>query len=237
MNNQDIAQHSPRLNVLLVPGLFSPRWLMRPMGYFLSKRFDSATVWDHPHWLGDVQSNVDALEDQWCRLDPMIPFAVVTHSFGDWIVRELMSRRGLRQPSHLVSIAPVVTNNAAASLVGKLVGDRIGEVSIMRDRDLASKNLCVPPTVRHLAIWPRMDLWIQKRDFRSPQTICQNVWATHNSAPVQIGVMNRVERFLKCQTVSQSRSEAAFETVYHRVPATVTSRQASRCGVFEQNVA
>lgn len=237
MNNFNIIDGSSKLNILLVPGLFSPRWMLRPMGAYLGKRFTSTQVWDHPNWIGDVDENLTALENHWRGLNPKLPLAVISHSFGDWIVRELMSRSGVRRPTHLVSLAPVVKSNLASQWIGKWVGDRCGELAVMRDAERASQNLTVPASVRHLVMWPKFDPWIQKGHYQSPQTIDETIWATHNSAPMQPGVMRRVEQFLRCQTATRTRSEASIESIYLRSHAAATSRAAADSSVLEQTVA
>ena len=197
------------MHAVLVPGLFSPRWMMLPMAAYLRRRLDRVTAWDHPTVFGDMDRNVRTLDGYLSEhlgdRRPAPPVALVTHSFGDWITRRVLQRRrydGRPLPTHLVSIGPVVTSNPASAIADRVVGGRITEIAIMADEDLASESLVIPPSVAHLALWPRIDPWIRRSSYRSPQTIERRVWASHNSALFQPGVMRTVGDFLASRTVA-----------------------------------
>lgn len=211
------------LHIIVVPGLFSPRWLMVPLRRGLEREFETVEIWDHPKWIGEIPTCCDALAQRLIQMERSVPTAIISHSFGDWIVRDTLANRIVRRPTHLVSLAPVVTDNPAAKFAGRLIGDRIDEIAIMRNPALAGRNLMIPPDVRHLAMWPRIDPWIQHRAYRSPQTIECNVWATHNSIPLQPKIWSMISKFLKCGAVLDREPARAYAGRFESVAATAVS--------------
>ena len=212
------------MHAVLVPGLFSPRWMMLPIATYLRRHVDSVSAWDHPTVLGDMQRNIRALDGYLCGVIHDGPSAIVTHSFGDWVVRRVLQRRrydGRKLPTHLVSIGPVVTANRASIIADRLVGGRVPELAIMADEDAASESLTIPPSVAHLALWPRWDVWIRRAEYPSPQTIEHRVWATHNSALFQPRVMRTVADFLRSRTVRCTPTPATSRRVVELSPAAI----------------
>ena len=198
---------------------------MRPMGRYLRNRFAAVTVWDHPHWLDRVDVNVAAMGEFLSTVPRELRLAIVTHSFGDWIVRRWMCDGGAPRLSALVSLAPVLTTNFASRMVGHLTGDRIDEIAIMRNPARAEANRCIAPTVRHLAVWPRVETWIRRQTYRGGHTMETAVWGTHNSIVMQPGVMRTVEKFLKCQIDEvQPAAVGRLSPRYQSVAAPVAPR-------------
>ena len=210
-----VATAPHRLHVILVPGLFSPRWIMVPMGRFLRSEFDQVRCWDHPTVFGPLQRSHDALLSHITNNPPNDPVALITHSFGDWITRRVLAdldQQGDHRVSHLVSLSPVTTSNPAAITIGKLTKDRIPEIAVMRDADRASQCRRIAPHIHHLTLWSRIDPWVNRCAYLSPQTIEHRVWATHNSINFQPGVWRRVATFLKTHG-DRPRDRTAVRTI------------------------
>lgn len=196
---------------------------MRPLGAYLRRRFGGVVLWDHPGWLDSLPNNQQALRQFVSSLPPTTAdrrreskpsIAFVSHSFGDWIVRDTIAALPQLNVTHVASIAPVVRSNRASKMAAWVVGDRIDEIAVMRRDAIASAHLRLPRSTRHLTLWAKLDCWVTRRDGCSPQTIDQTVWATHNTAPMHPGVMVSIEQFLRCQSVQHRRPVPAAQRTY-----------------------
>lgn len=200
------------LHAVIVPGLFSPRWMVRPMAAYLRRHVAVVDAWDHPVVFGEMDRNVRTVGQYLEHIaDRSMPTAVITHSFGDWIMRQAIDRYPEHQVGHWVSIGPVVTDNRSSKWVGRLTGDSIPEIAIMRDAARAGSRTKLPSSVLHLVLWPKLDVWIRRGEYLSDPVDEIDVWATHNSALFQYGVWRTVRDFLRCRAEATSPPKSAQE--------------------------
>ncbi|QDV40933.1 Alpha/beta hydrolase family protein [Stieleria neptunia] len=101
----DMTDSTP---VVLVPGFMSPAWMMWPMAKYLQGAFRQVVRWDYPRIFTDLDTSVRSLAEQFCAFDRP-DFAIVTHSFGDWLTRSAMHKIKPPRQIRLISVCPVTT--------------------------------------------------------------------------------------------------------------------------------
>lgn len=172
--------------VLLVPGLFSPRWLMWPLERSLRKAGFRAEIWDEASVFGRLETSIARLRQRLDRLIEAGSCGVVTHSFGDWLVRKVIADECPEAVASLVSLAPVMSASVAAKAVAPL-GAVAPEIDVLADARRASEALVLPDSIRRLVVWPTIDPWVQ-RVTELPGAEQHVVVGTHNSIVFQPGL-------------------------------------------------
>jgi hypothetical protein len=219
------SQRKDRLNlhVVFVPGLLSTPGLMRPITAAFSRRVAKTTLWQHPTRTGAMSQNISALSSYLSQLaSERMPFALVGHSFGDWVIRHVLAGSVAEQPSHFVSIGPVVRSPRCILLASKLWGRHYPELTIMADNDALSDPIDLPPAVRHLVLWPSIDFWFRRGSYGSPQTVQRTILGTHDSLVLQPNVWRCMDQFFRSQTVDgqpNRESRVRFDPVLVPEPA------------------
>lgn len=181
--------------VILVPGLFSPRWHMAGLRRSLRHERLDAETWDDALVFGDLDKSVERLRQT--ILDRGPGLGVASHSFGDWLLRQALHGMDDCPVRRVVSLVPVVTTSFAARLVNPLVGRFVPEVAVMSDEERASAAKVLPAAIDHLIVWARIDPWIRKPGGHALSGAnCTTVFGTHNSVLWQPCVQRTVAKFL-----------------------------------------
>lgn len=171
-------------HIVLVPGLFSPAWMMWPVSRALAGRGATVETWDDAAVFGPVEHSVRRLEAHFAELQPQAErIGVVSHSFGDWLCRQALSRGNLRCAISLVSLVPVVRGSWPAKLGRKLGAGIAAEVEVMGDERRASAALDLPECIDRLVVWARIDPWVRRRAIPGAREV--TVPGTHNSLVFQ----------------------------------------------------
>ncbi len=197
--------------VILMPGFFSPRWMLRPMRRGLSDRligqpastsaprFDRVTIWDNAVVFKPPAQSVDRLAEHLSVCDQ--PIAMVTHSFGDWIARQAIDRltlSGRPMPVRAIaSLAPVWRDVPAARLAARVGGRWLPEIAVMCDPRVASSAVNLDPAIRRLVVWASLEPWVRPVMPPSIDAEVRFVAGTHNSIVAQPGVWQTVATFLQ----------------------------------------
>ncbi|WP_164100746.1 lipase family protein [Candidatus Laterigemmans baculatus] len=183
--------------VLLIPGLFYPRWMLLPLRYTLRKKGFEAEIWDTTGVAAPlpkiVAELVDAIRgfasparqpdgiawqpDGIARQPDGIArqpagVSLVTHSFGDWLARAALAEidGDGERPSgvdRIVSLVPVIAQSPAAQLAAPLFGRWLPPLEAMSDPKRAAQGLPLPAGIERKIIWARGDLLLRRAP---PQT-------------------------------------------------------------------
>jgi pimeloyl-ACP methyl ester carboxylesterase len=189
------------LHVVFVPGLLSPPGLMKPITNAFSNRAAKATLWQHPTRTGPMSRNITALSGYLNQLaSDRMPLALVGHSFGDWVIRHVLDSL-TENPTHIVSIGPVVHPPRGIRLARKIAGRRYAELNLLADHETLANPIELPPMVRHLVLWPSIDFWFRRGPYGSPQTLQRTIFGTHDSLLFQPNVRRLMDQFFRSQTV------------------------------------
>lgn len=216
----------PIRRVLLVPGLFEPRWLLLPMKLALGRQDRTVEIWRDHLACRSLEQSVDRLRIAIMQQqDTDGSIGIVTHSFGDWVVRQAVA--GLPQHSieAIVSVTPVVTASSFGKLLHRLVGDRVSEASVMADSSFAAQNIAMDVSIRRLVIWAAFDLFVKRIDLPSTENLdVHRCLATHLSTVVQPNVHRLIRDFFDLVPVDVA--ETAVEA--NGYPATAWQPAISR---------
>lgn len=167
-----------RRTVLLVPGLFSPRWHMSGLLGRLQRSGFRARVWDDASVFRNLDSSIERLHRDISAHEPGI--GVVTHSFGDWLFRQAVAGSACSVTS-LVSLVPVMRASTVAKLLAPL-GRIAPEIAVMAREDRSARALGTPPEIRRLVVWARFDPWVRRTAldaFENTRSVV--VTGSHNS--------------------------------------------------------
>ena len=150
---------------------------MRGLRRALHRDGFDAEVWTGAVVFGDSGLSVERLR---ARLADELPgLGVVTHSFGDWLLRQAIATDPVTVTS-LVSLVPVMASSRAAKLAMP-VGRRIPGIGVIASDRQAAGNLDVPPQLDRLVVWARFDPWVRQVPVTARNTRTVVVNATHNS--------------------------------------------------------
>gem|GEM_PF-1599408 len=201
----------PIRRVLLVPGLLEPRWFLLPMKLALGRQDRTVEIWRDHRACRSLEQSVDRLRIAIMQQqDADGSIGIVTHSFGDWVVRQAVA--GLPQHSieAIVSVTPVVTASSFGKLLHRLVGDRVSEASVMADSSLAAQNIAMDVSIRRLVIWAAFDLFVKRIDLPATENLdVRHYLATHLSTVVQPNVHRLIRDFF--DLVPVNAAETAVE--------------------------
>ncbi|MBT8144039.1 MAG: hypothetical protein KJO55_05015 [Gammaproteobacteria bacterium] len=178
--------------VVLVPGLFSPRWLLWPLKRSLNRAGFAAHTWDEARIFAPAEQSVELLRQHLLAgADRSID--VVTHSFGDWLFRQAMAEP-CPAVRRVVALAPVMRSSPVAAAANALgLGRLIPEVAVMASENRAGERPGLPTATRRLVVWARFDPWIRRPALDDSQTV---VTGTHNSIVLMPAVHRLVRDYL-----------------------------------------
>lgn len=197
--------------IILVPGLFEPRFALWPLRSSLRTHCDQVECWRDRIAFRKLEASVNRMADRIAG-DPVVDGAIgiVTHSFGDWIARAAIAK----QPNHrirvLVSLAPVMRAGFLPSLLYALTGNLVPEIAVIMDATGASANLDCDPRIRRLVVWSKFDeslRSVELSQFDNIQT--RRVFATHFSIAWQPNVVRLVNDFMFFESSLWSNAGAA----------------------------
>lgn len=179
--------------MLLVPGFFSPKWMMLPLRGALRRQGFSVRAWDGASVFGPVEKSVAALARRLQDYPP--PLGVVTHSFGDWLCRQALQSAGAHPIRSMVSIVPLMASSPPARAAAPL-GRLIPEIGVMADPQRSASGLALPAEIDRLVIWARIDPWV-RRPANVPGAREVTVAGTHNTVVAQQRVYKLVTRHFR----------------------------------------
>jgi len=185
----------PLERILLVPGFMSPGWMFAPLHRALGDSFPSVEVWDHPTVFDEPARIVAALANELRNANQRI--GIVSHSFGDWIVRGAIAQSKTKDVGKLISICPVTTSVPTARLLRKVSLDVTPELQLMCDEFRSSASLDFNSSIDHLVLWATFDVFVFKPSpWPREETEHRSVLGTHNSILFQPNIWQVVRDFL-----------------------------------------
>lgn len=203
-----VAQHTvaatssfesvPLSRILILGGFCEPLWLLAPVRSALSGCADSVEVWRDVVVHRELDRSIGRLRDALAQ-QPSDGggTAVLSHSFGDWVVRQALADFADPPISALVSVAPLMGVSPIGLLLRTLGCGRIAEVPVMTNAACAARGTRLDPRIRRLVIWAHLDLWVRPVTLLPADNLSvQHYWATHLSIILQPNVHQRIRRFL-----------------------------------------
>lgn len=189
-------------SVLLVPGLFEPPLALYPLRNALAKAFPRVTVW-RDRWVfrnldRSVQRIADAISSDAIAGEGAKDMAIVTHSFGDWVVRQAIARCTHHRVAALVSIAPAMRAGFLSRL-GYLISWKLTpELTVINDRHRVAECLDCDSDLQRLVLWARFDESLRQVALPpSLHTQTECVTATHLTIVLQADVQRRTVKFIR----------------------------------------
>lgn len=184
--------------VILIPGLFSPRWMLVPLATHLRRRFSEVLLWDDPRIFDELERSVRSVGSLLpTSASDSARVAVVSHSFGDWLIRAALQQRNGPPLMQLISISPVTTVVPSIAWLPRSITRRVPELAVMADQQLASIPLQREQCMKQTVIWASIDLLVRREQpFDHPERRQLRVRGTHNSLVFQPSVWRLVAREL-----------------------------------------
>jgi len=165
-------------------------------------------IWRDRYIFRDTEASIERLSRRIGECSNSTRYGLVTHSFGDWVARQAISRTPNHCVEALASIAPVMKSGIIPQAIHWLSGDLIPEIAIIADPELASKSLDCQTNLhqaglqdiarlRRLIVWAAIDLGVRRIDVSHLTNVkVQHVAATHLSVVMQPDVHRVIEDFL-----------------------------------------
>ena len=184
--------------IILVPGLFEPRFALAPLRSYLQNRWPRVDVFRDRIAFRDLDQSV-------ARLAAMIAggddeqevIGIVTHSFGDWIARQAIARSAHHRVAALVSLAPAMSAGLLPIGLYCLSGNTIPEIGVLMEPSRALANLDCDRRVHRLVIWAKTDESVRETELHHlPEINVERVVATHLTVIFQPNVMRMIHEFL-----------------------------------------
>ncbi|MEM9826380.1 MAG: hypothetical protein AAF958_07310 [Planctomycetota bacterium] len=198
----DLCDEKVRQHVILLRTTNRRLDTWGPLQRWLASRYSRVIVWQPP--TADLSPAAQA-EGLRCFLSESasdLPVALITHGTGDWLVRKVFATDG---PSAVFSSADRPAAGAASA-----PGHGKGATHWVSLSPRVHPPLPPPSTLRHLAIWPRLNFWNPSRRTRQQiadgdsSSLSRIIWGTHFSVHLQPRVWRMIDEFLRCRTVSES---------------------------------
>lgn len=188
----------PLQEILLVPGLFEPRFALWPLRRALQSHCEHFEYWRDRLAFRQLDASVDRMAERIAGdSGQQGPIGIVTHSFGDWVARAAIARQPNHRVTTLVSLAPVMRAGFLANTAYALTGKLIPEVAVVNDPERASANLDCDPNIRRMVVWARFDESLRSIDLTHVKNVLtKRVLATHISIAVQPNVLRMVKDYL-----------------------------------------
>jgi pimeloyl-ACP methyl ester carboxylesterase len=185
----------PLDRILLVPGFMSPGWMFAPLHRALNESFACVEVWDHPTVFDQPAHIAAALAAELNSTDDRL--GIISHSFGDWIVRGAIASTETKNVRKLISICPVATSVPTARLLSKFSLDVTPELQLMGDELRASAALNFNPSIDHLVLWATFDVFVFKPlQWPRAETEHRSILGTHNSILFQPNIWRIIKYYL-----------------------------------------
>ena len=184
--------------VILIPGLFEPRFALAGLRYSLAKHCGQVEYWRDRLAFRSVETSISRLGEVIAG-DPFQSgsIALVTHSFGDWIARASIARASNHRVGALVSLAPVMRAGFLPGLLYGMTGNLVPEIEVIMDQAKASADLDCDDRIRRLVIWSRFDESVRRVPLDHIHNLeVQRVIATHFSIAWQPHVVRLVNEFV-----------------------------------------
>lgn len=178
---------------MLVPGLLEPRLAMVPLRRRLRRQLDCRRRWDDVRCWRDrcifrnVARSVDRMAAHIAMREGQTqPLGIVTHSFGDWVVRAAIAKTPEHRVTRLVSLAPLMRFGFLPGVLFAVSGKFIPEVAIIMDSHRAAENLALDAKVKRLVIWSRFDESVRQVDLSHVDHVdVRYLLGTHLTLPMQ----------------------------------------------------
>ncbi|WP_146597920.1 esterase/lipase family protein [Novipirellula aureliae] len=206
------VKNPTKQTVILVPGFCEPRPLLWPLRLTLRSPAvvnghctRKVRIFKDRIVFRDLENSASKLRQQIESLlkEPNHSVAIVTHSFGDWVARQAISRvlqdfEGRDAPAiSLASIAPIMTASPIARGLHWLGGDVISEVAVMSNASRASTNVTFDVAIPRLIVWANVDVWIRTMELEGNALLeIQHIWASHLSIVLHPRVHRSVKKFI-----------------------------------------
>lgn len=188
--------------ILLVPGLLEPGWAFAPLRSSLVADHYRVDIWRDRWAFRNLPASVQRIGRDISGDGEHRDLAVVTHSFGDWVVRQAIAQTPGHRIAALVSLAPVMRAGLLLQLMYAITWKLCPEVAVINDAHRAAANIDCDGQLRRLLIWARFDESLRRIDLpATDRTRVEIVTGTHMSLIIQPSVIRRVRDFL--QEVSQ----------------------------------
>ncbi len=195
---ESMTTKMPPQEIILVPGLFEPRFALWPLQRSMQPHCDRFEYWQDRLAFRQLEVSVDRMTDRIAgdaERDGAI--GIVTHSFGDWVARAAIANQSNHRVSTLVSLAPVMRAGFLASAAYTLSGSLIPEVAVTIDPNRASANLDCDPRIRRMVVWSKFDESLKSVDLTHLNHILtRRVTATHLTIALQPNVHRLVNEFM-----------------------------------------
>ncbi|MCS7467911.1 hypothetical protein NZK35_14755 [Stieleria sp. ICT_E10.1] len=188
----------PPQEILLVPGLFEPRFALWPLQRALQSHCGRVESWRDRLAFRELNESVNRMARRIAgdaERDGAI--GIVTHSFGDWVARAAIVNQSNHRVRTLVSLAPVMKAGFLARAAYALSGKLIPEVAVTMDSDRAAANLDCDPQIRRMVVWSKFDESLQSIDLTHLENVqTRKVVATHLTIALQPNVHRLVGEFM-----------------------------------------
>lgn len=188
-----------RPDVLLIPGFCEPRSLLWPMAWTARRHAAQVRIWRDRYLFRSLPASVQRLRGALqSNGESSIPLVVITHSFGDWVLRQAMADLSEHRVTGIVSLAPVMRALPLARLA-RLGGlGVVPEVPVMSDAVRAGEHLEHCSHLDHLVVWAALDWLVPAAKLpASDRREIRRVVATHLSIVLQPNVHAIVSEFLR----------------------------------------
>lgn len=205
MDSNRSNDSAPFARILIVGGFCEPLWLLHPLRRALTPCARSVEIWRDRIVFRNLDTSIQRLREQ--LVQPPIGdggVAIVTHSFGDWIVRQAIA--GCSEPpvGALVSVAPIIGLSPIGRLLWCVAGKCVSEVPVMADAELSSANARLDGSIRRLVLWGEIDALVRPVALvHEENLVIEHYWATHLSIVLQPNVQRRIRQFLCCDPSSR----------------------------------
>lgn len=184
--------------VLLVPGFCEPRWLLWPVGRALRNSGRSVEMWHDRMVCRSLDQSIDLLRRELEKaIHDDASLAIVTHSFGDWMVRQAIAQSSRSTVAALVSLTPVIGPSPFAKVLKCLGGGCVSEIAVMTDSIRAGEHANLNSSIRRMVVWAAIDLWVRAIEFENVENIeVRRCLATHLSIALQPNIHQQINQFL-----------------------------------------
>ncbi|MGV3485706.1 MAG: hypothetical protein ACO1RT_14915 [Planctomycetaceae bacterium] len=185
--------------------------MLRPLRFALAGVCSpNAAIWRDSIVGRDLDASIDRLRDEMIRQQSEGGrTAIVTHSFGDWIVRQAIADFSQPPISALVSIAPLMSASPIGRVLRLVSGRCISEVPIMADASRAGVHVAVDSRIRRLILWAAVDAWVRPFAIDEQENLTvRYCCGTHLSLVLQPNVQRFICRFLQAAATRESIARA-----------------------------
>jgi len=188
---------APPNRILMVPGLCEPPVALSMLRRALQKRCPQVDIFRDRIAFRQIDRSVDRLRCQLQRRDRDDSVAVITHSFGDWVARQVIFGATDHAVDALVSIAPVMRAGWLPIGLHLISGNLLPEIKVMMDPSRVATHLDIDRSIRRLVIWAKADESVREVDLGHLKHVqVRRVDGTHISVVLQRSVHGMIGDFL-----------------------------------------